>query len=212
MRRVVIVAAALAGLAGCQTPRPAAPSVVVETTPQVATWRTILTPVDLDRLQRADQAWTRALADARRAGFNRRITSEGDLFDAQAALPRATLPPGSYRCRAFRFGGGSGRSSAFGSQGPFFCYVGVEGAILSFTQQTGTRRPGGYVYDDTDIRQVFIGAVATGQQVPPAYGATPQRDVAGHVERVGPFRYRLVMPWTAAGATLEILELVPAPR
>ena len=58
---------------------------------------------------------------------------------------------------------------------------------------------------------IFIGAAATGrEQVPPAYGDDAERNIVGIVERIGPFRYRLVVPDPASGATIEVLELIPA--
>lgn len=196
-------------LGACQIPHPAttAATVTIEQPQAERAWQGIIRPEDNTRLQGLATAWSRGL-DAARRGFARRIAAEGDLLDPAAALPRALLPPGSYRCRTITLGS---RQAAFRVQGPHFCYVGVEGELISFTKQTGPDRPGGYLYADGDTRSVFIGAAATGRErVPPAYGANPARDVVGVVERVGPFRYRLVVPAPRNGAALEIYELVPA--
>jgi hypothetical protein len=48
-----------------------------------------------------------------------------------------------------------------------------------------------------------------GESAPPAYGQVETRDLAGVVERVGPLRYRLVLPWTRGGATIDVIELIP---
>jgi hypothetical protein len=42
-----------------------------------------------------------------------------------------------------------------------------------------------------------------------AYRQDAARDLAGIVERVGPFQYRLLFPWPRDGAKLDVLELVP---
>jgi hypothetical protein len=42
------------------------------------------------------------------------------------------------------------------------------------------------------------------------YGADPERDVAGFIERIGPERWRLVMPWPHFESRLDVMELVPA--
>jgi hypothetical protein len=145
------------------------------------------------------------LAEAR--AFAVQIRAEGALLDRGATLARAALPPGSYRCRLLRLGGRRGLT-VFPS---YFCHVGVEGELLSFTKQTGSERPGGYLWSDGDRRMVFLGALAApGQSAPPAYGEDPASDVAGIVERVGDFRYRLVMPRPSGGAIIDVLELVPA--
>lgn len=172
-------------------------------------WRGIVHPADLERLERLDQAWTEALASARSAGFSRRVRAEGALLEPDAALPRPAPAPGVYRCRVIRFGAARPRGRAY-SVTPSFCHVGADGPLLSLTRQTGPERPGGYLYDDADTRQVYIAAVARGRErVPPAYGEDPERNVVGVVERIGDFRYRLVLPWPA-GARLEVYELVPA--
>jgi hypothetical protein len=42
------------------------------------------------------------------------------------------------------------------------------------------------------------------------YGVDPERDVAGFVERVGPERWRLIIPRPYFEPQLEVMELVPA--
>ena len=44
---------------------------------------------------------------------------------------------------------------------------------------------------------------------PRAYGEDPKRDLAGFVERVAPFRWRLVMPWPHTKSVINIIEMVP---
>ena len=193
-------------LAACQTqPGPPGPPPALGERPVGENWRAVARPEDQDRLARLDLAWTEGLAGAR--AFTGQVRAEGALLEPGAALPRAVLPPGSYRCRLFRFGGRRGLTV----YPPYFCHVGVEGELLSFTKQTGTERPAGYLWTDGDRRMVFLGALAAaGQSAPPAYGEDPASEVAGIVERVGDFRYRLVMPWPRAGATIDVLDLVPA--
>jgi hypothetical protein len=199
-------------LAACQ-PQGARPGGValVETeaeTPEP--WRSVATDADIDRLQRIDAAWEQALADARRAGAARQVTAEGALLDPGAGLPRAALTPGSYRCRVIKLGSPR-RGRAFQAFNPFFCYVGVEGELMSITKQTGSERPGGYLWDMDTRRLVFLGSMALGtEEIPRAYGDDPERDMAGILERVGPFRWRLVVPWPRGETKLDVFELVPA--
>lgn len=191
-------------LAACQTPAPAPPSATPPGSPQ---WQRLILPADRDRLDRLDTAWREGLETARSRGFGSRVRALGPSLEPGAALPRAVPPPGSYRCRLARLGGERG----FAMFPSHFCHVGVEGALLSFTKQGGSERAGGYLFDDGDLRLVFLGAIARGAEtMPPAYGAEAGRDSVGVVERVGPFRYRLAMPWPKSGAALEVLELVPA--
>jgi hypothetical protein len=44
------------------------------------------------------------------------------------------------------------------------------------------------------------------------YGQDEQRDVAGYLERIGPARWRLVMPKPHFESQLDVIELVPLPQ
>lgn len=213
LRFGLLILAATALLGGCETTRngQATPQIIAQAAPAEPTWRDVMHPDDQSRLTGVEASWAQALDEAQRGGFTRRLASEGALLDPDSALPRATPPPGSYRCRSIRIGPGSRRQRALVTRGPFFCFVGAEGPMLSFTQQTGPERPGGYLWEDSDARMIFIGAAARGrEQVPPAYGDIAERNMVGIVERVGPFRYRVVFPDPASGATIEVLEMIPA--
>lgn len=201
-------------LGGCQSrdPAPVSSPAPVQTVRPQAEWRNIVQAADFDRLQRLGVAWEQAIGSIRGTANLRRLRAEGPLLNPTAALPRASLPPGNYRCRHIRFSPAARGRASFTTSGPFFCFVGVEGRGTSLTKQTGPERPGGYVYEDeNELRQIFIGAAARGrEQVPPAYGDKPERDLVGVVERVDSFRYRIVVPWPRSGGTLDVYELIPA--
>lgn len=182
--------ALLLALAGCQLAPPSPPS-AAPVLPVGENWRAIISAADADRLARLDAAWT-----AVRAGG-------GPLLERGAAQPWPAPPPGSYRCRVWRLAEGRAPRS-FPAQ---FCYVGTEGALLSFAKQTGDERWAGYLYLDGDRRMIFLGA-APGPAGASGYG-DPARDVIGVVERVGALRYRIVMPWPRGGGAMDVLELVP---
>jgi hypothetical protein len=42
------------------------------------------------------------------------------------------------------------------------------------------------------------------------YGTDPDRDVAAFVERIGPNRWRMVIPSPAFESRTDVIELVPA--
>ncbi|HEX8640343.1 MAG TPA: DUF4893 domain-containing protein [Allosphingosinicella sp.] len=170
-------------------------------------WQAVALPEHRRRLDGLGAAWAAAIAAAERTGFRAHLRDEGALLDPDAALPRAGLAPGPYRCRLIRFAGGRRAVTAYRR---YFCHVLVEGEQMSLTKDDGSERPGGYLWPDRDERQVFLGAVALGgERLPPAYGEDDSRDLVGVVERVEPFRYRLVMPAPPSGAILDVLELIP---
>lgn len=203
---------ALCGLliAGCQTTAPATrPAVTVET--ESPEWLRIAEAEDVKRLDGLASEWSQGLAQAASGRSARAVAAERELLRPDAAQPRPALPPGSYHCRVLRLGRTRAGGAPFAANPPYYCYVEDAGELLAFTKQTGTDRPAGYFYPDTDARRlVFLGAIAsTGRGRPPAYGEDRARNRIGIVERVGPFRWRLVMP-RQSGDALEVMELVPA--
>ena len=100
---------------------------------------------------------------------------------------------------------------AFEKFKPFFCYVEVDGNLLTIVKQTGSQRPAGRLWeDDNSTRLIFLGSLALGdEEAPLAYGDNPKRDMAGIFERTGPFRWRLVIPWPQDGSKLHAYELTP---
>jgi hypothetical protein len=202
---------AMVGVAACQrVPPPAAeaprPSVTVE---EAEPWRRIASARDSAALDALASGWDRALAAARAAGLARRVAAEGPLLVPGARLPRAAPTPGTYRCRYVRLGVRKWTASA-----QAYCYVGVEAGQLSLATELRGLRLGGYLWEiKSHERLVFLGAAApAGSKTAPAYGDDPAADSAGLVERIGDFRYRLVLPERAPGGGLVVVDLVAAPR
>jgi len=201
-------------LAGCETqPKPApgaGPVVQVEPPLKSDAWRKLATAADEERLSRLDSAWQQALTEAGR-NFAGEIRKEGVLLKPHSALPRPAPTPGSYNCRLIKLGQAAPKSRAFESFKPFFCYVEVEGDLLTIVKQTGSQRPAGRLWeDDSPERLVFLGSLAlSGDDQPLAYGDDPKRNMAGILERIGPFRWRLVIPWPQSSSKLDVFELTP---
>ena len=174
-------------------------------------WKAVANAADKDRIARLGLAWREAIAEAEER-FERQIASEGELLTPRAALPRPQLTPGSYNCRMITLGKRDSKSPAFEKFKPFFCYVHTdEEGALTIVKQTGSQRPAGQLWDDElPDRMIFLGSLALGnEQEPLAYGVDPDRDMAGVLERIAPFRWRLVIPWPRSGAKLEVFELTP---
>ena len=207
-------AVALALLAGCETApkRATGARPVVEVAPPTKSdaWRKLATPADQARLSRLDSAWQQALTEAGKSNSSE-IRKEGVLLKPRAALPRPTPTPGSYNCRLIKLGKATPKTRAFESFKPFFCYVEVEGDLLTIVKQTGSQRPAGRLWeDDNDERLIFLGTLALGNEDQPlAYGDDAKRDMAGVFERIAPFRWRLVIPWPQSSSKLDVFELTP---
>ena len=205
---------ALSLAAGCQTkpklPPGVVPTVSVGAPLKAEVWKAVATGADESRLDRLGLAWQEALADARKSNPGD-VRREGNLLLPRAALPRPAPTPGSYNCRLIKLGKATPKSKAFESFKPFFCYVEVEGDLLTIVKQTGSQRPAGRLWEDDDPKRlIFLGSLALGEEDQPrAYGDDPKRDMAGVLERIAPFRWRLVIPWPQGDAKLDVFELTP---
>jgi hypothetical protein len=205
---------ALALLAGCATrpklPPGVHPSVEVGPPLKSEAWKAVATSADQDRIARLGLAWQSALADAK-AGSAAEVRNEGRLLLPRAALPKPAPTPGSYNCRMIALGKATPKGKPFESYKPFFCYVQVEDDQLTIVKQTGSERPAGRFWEDDDpTRMIFLGSLTLGDEEQPlAYGDDPKRNMAGVFERIGAFRWRLVIPWPQSDAKLDVFELTP---
>jgi hypothetical protein len=205
---------AIASLSACATkpklPPGAHPSVEVGPPLKSDAWKAVATDADEDRLARLGLAWQEALADARKTDPGE-VAKERKLLLPRAALPRPAPTPGSYNCRLIKLGKATAKAKAFESFKPFFCYVEIEGELLTIVKQTGSQRPAGRLWEDDDPnRLIFLGSLALGDEDQPlAYGDDPKRDMAGVIERIGPFKWRLVIPWPQSTSKLDVFELTP---
>jgi hypothetical protein len=175
--------------------------------PQPTGWRAIASVHDQRLIDQLAGTWLQARAAVPRR-LQAKLKAETLLVEPGAALELPAPPPGPYRCRLIRFGGRAG----FQAFAPDFCYVDGDDRGVSFTKQTGSNLPGGWLHADTATRQVFLGSFPkSGSSGVPRYGDDPAQDVAGVVERVSPFRWRLVLTRAGRGALLDVYELVPVP-
>jgi hypothetical protein len=208
----LIFIAGLAFVAGCQqatrqglAPAQAPGSVVIEAE---ESWRGTAVARDTALTEEMPPLFARLAAAHPRT---RGAAGDADLLSPNLRLPRAAPAPGAYRCRFVRLGAPQARARGAAAQRQAFCFVGGDGAQLSLTVDTPARRIGGYLWDSADPRRlVFLGAdFAPPARAAPAYGSAPG-STAGLFERIGDFRYRLVVRGQAAG-TLDVYELVAAP-
>jgi len=196
-------------LAGCAT----GPKAVVSVAPgapveQPTGWRATATADDQARIAGLSDRMQHMLA-AIPAGARARVAAEMPLLDPKSGLDAPALSPGSYQCRLVRIGGRRGVVSYKSD----FCYIAIVDGKQSFTKQTGTQLPGGWLFDDdSGKRLIFLGTLRP-QQAPsaPPYGQVRQRDVAAVIERIAPFRWRMALVKNdgQGDQMLDIYELIP---
>jgi len=209
-----IILALLAMLPGCTTkpalPPGVRPTVEVGPAPRSDAWKAVATAADKDRLARLGLAWQEALDEAGKTNAAD-IRREGKLLLPRSALPRPEPTPGSYNCRLIKLGSATPKGKPYETFKPFLCYVEVEDNLLTIVKQTGSQRPAGRLWEDDELtRLVFLGSLALGDEsTPVGYGDDPKRDMAGVLERIGPFRWRLVIPWPQSTSKLDVFELTP---
>jgi hypothetical protein len=186
-----------------------APKPIVSTA--TTDWRAAATGHDRQRLRDWRATFVSALAQARGSGHAAAIDAEGVLLRPDAALGGGPIPNGSYRCRVIKLGALSPGMLDYVAYPAFTCRVGNEGHLQGFAKLTGSQRPVGLIFPGDALRQVFLGTLVLGDEARAMqYGNDPDRDLAAFVERIGPNRWRMVLPRPAFESTLDVIELVPA--
>lgn len=60
------------------------------------------------------------------------------------------------------------------------------------------------------MNQIFLGTLILGDETRVMqYGQDELRDVVGYVERIGPERWRIIMPKPSFELQFDVMELVP---
>jgi hypothetical protein len=205
-RSLLLTSLALAACAQ-QTQGPAA------AVPAVTGWRAIATDFDRDRVRKWRTAWVRALDKARASGHSAEIAGEGVLLEPDAALKGAAPPAGDYRCRVLKVGGRGEGMLDYVAYPSFDCRISAGAGAMDFVKLTGSQRPVGRLFADSDRRLIFLGTLQLGDEHGILrYGHDRQRDMIGLFERIGERRWRLAFPYPAFESTLDVIELVPKER
>lgn len=179
--------------------------------PAPAGWRSVATVADRDRMRDWRTAWMKALAQAKAAGHAEAIRAEGALLQPDAALADPAPPPGPYRCRITKLGAKGPGLLDYVAYPAFACRVSTEGDMLSLAKIDGSQRPVGLLFPADAQRLVFLGTLMlSDERAAQQYGRDPERDMAGALERIGPRRWRLVLPYPHFESTLDVMELMPA--
>ena len=177
---------------------------------QTSNWREIVTSDDQSRLREWRKAFVQAIDAARKSGHAAEIAREGALLQPDAALGSGPIPDGMYRCRTIKVGAKNTGLLNYVAYGSFTCRVRTDGELRSFTKLGGSQRLVGVLFANDALRQVLLGSLVLGDERRALqYGQDRTRDVAAFVERIGPNRWRLVVPEPHFESQLDIMELVP---
>jgi hypothetical protein len=173
-------------------------------------YREVISENDRVRLRDWRKTFVDALAEARKAGHGAEIDREGALLDPDAALAAPAIPNGMYRCRVIKLGAKDAGNLEFVSYPGFTCRVHAERQLQRLGKLSGSQRYVGLIFPGDAIRNVFLGTLVLGDERRALqYGQDEQRDVAAYVERIGPSRWRLLMPQPHFESQLDVMELVP---
>jgi hypothetical protein len=205
--RVSLLAGLL--LSGCSAGR-AGPDAAI---PSVPAWRNLATSADRKRLHDWREAWLAGLAKARAAGHGNEMAAEGALLDPDAAQVGAAPPQGDYRCRTIKVGAKSEGLLDYVVYPFFLCRIaaGVDPGTLSLVKVTGSQRPVGRLFPENERRMTFLGTLQLGDERGILrYGHDQERDMIGAFERIGPRRWRLILPHPRFESVIDVIEFVPA--
>lgn len=179
--------------------------------PVVADWRKTATARDEDRLRDWRSAFVKALERARASGNADSIAREGPLLDPDAALDNAAPAPGPFRCRVIKLGGKGSLMTDYVVYPAYPCTITAEGEVMGFAKAVGSQRPIGLFFPADNRRMIFLGTMMLGdERRPMEYGRDSTRDMAGALERIGPKRWRLILPRPNFESMMDVIELVPA--
>ena len=184
---------------------PIAPAVAVPD------WRGVAKRDDLRRLRTWREAFVEALAEAKAKGNSAQVAAEGALLEPDAALDEAAIPVGAYRCRTLKLGSADDGGLGFVAYPAFDCLVKRQDDATIVEKLNGAQRPFGRLYPGGARRQIFLGTLILGDETRAlGYGRDATRDMAGAIERIGPQRWRLILPYPRFESTLDVIEFVPA--
>lgn len=173
-------------------------------------WRRVATAADRIRLRGWRQAWVDAVAKVTALADVAALRADPLLFDPDRALPGASLPAGAYRCRVIKLGANGTAMHNLTTYPAVDCMVRDEGDVSSLYKVSGPQRPVGLIFPDSGSRGVFLGTMVLGDETKPLnYGQDAKRDLAGYVERIGPRRWRMVLPQPRFESLLDVVEIVP---
>jgi Domain of unknown function (DUF4893) len=176
-------------------------------------YKEVISETDRVRLRDWRKTFVDALDAGRKSGHAAEIAREGALLDPDSAIAGPAIPDGMYRCRVIKLGAQAGGMLDYVTYPGFTCRVRGERGLQRLTKLSGSQRYVGLIFPGDSIRTVFLGTLVLGDERRALqYRQDEKRDVAGYVERIGPNRWRLLMPQPHFESRLDVMELVPLPK
>jgi len=173
-------------------------------------FRDVISDDDHIRLRDWRISFVAGLDAARKAGHGDEIAREGALLEPDSALAGPAIPNGMYRCRVIKLGARDAGNLDYVSYPGFNCRVRPEETLQRLGKLSGSQRYVGIIFPSDAVRSVFLGTLAFADESRTLqYGQDQDRDVAGYVERIGPNRWRLLMPQPHFESKVDVMELVP---
>ncbi len=173
-------------------------------------WKEVVTEDDRQRLADWRATFVSAVDAATKAGHGAEIAHEGALLQPDAALGAPAIPDGLFRCRIIKLGPKADSNLPYVAYPSFYCRVKAERGLQRFNKFGGSQRYVGLIFPGDAVHQVFLGTLVLGDETRALqYGQDQLRDLAGYLERIGPGRWRLIMPKPHFESELDVMELVP---
>ena len=204
--RLIAAALVLLSLSSCE--------VIEQPSGLIPRWTTaykqVISETDRVRLRDWRKSFEDALAEASKAGHGAEIAREGALLDPDAAQAGPAIPNGIYRCRVIKLGAREAGNLTFVAMPESSCRIRAERQLQRLAKLSGSQRYVGLIFPGDAIRNVFLGTFVLGDERRALqYGQDEKRDVAGYVERIGPNRWRLLMPQPHFDSKFDVMELTP---
>ena len=205
MRGLLLPILAISALTGCD--------VIEQPSGLIPRWTTayrqVISENDRVRLRDWRKSFEDALAVARKSGHAAEIDREGALLDPDAAVDGPAMPNGMYRCRVIKLAAKDPGNLDYASYPGFICRVHAERQLQRLGKLSGSQRYVGLIFPLDAIHTVFLGTLVLGDERRALqYGQDEQRDVAGYIERIGPNRWRLLMPQPHFESRFDVMDLV----
>ena len=173
-------------------------------------YRQVISENDRVRLRDWRKSFESGLDMARKTGHGAEIAREGALLDPDAATAGPAIPNGMYLCRVIKLGSRADETRTYLQTLRSTCRIRQERQLQRLGKLSGDQRYLGLIFPGDAIRNIFLGTlVLADENRALQYGEDEKRDVAGYVERIGPDRWRLVIPEPHFESRLDVMELVP---